>query len=164
ALRGGPAVPYCRGIGAAVLLAAGWAVGAWAQTPAPPPSPSTKGPAQASATGDIELVERLLAARRDYQVALEQLRAHYIATGDAAYQLGDRYEGKAYKQYRRAAVYFERCFQWSPNTQLDARLRAARLYDKHLNERGRAAELYRDVTLHETDEKRMAEAKKRLAE
>jgi TolA-binding protein len=244
-------VPYCRGIGAAALLAAGLAVGSWAQTPAPPPSPSTKGPAQASATGDIELVERLLAARRDYQVALEQLRAHYIATGDverqrwaeeelrqyhrilkqafrleldvppptlqasqnipeanelyrwsmqykdkgwgtdyidnqrraelllqqlltsypqsskisdAAYQLGDLYESKAYKMYRRAAVYFERCFQWSPNTQLDARLRAARLYDKHLNERGRAAELYREVTLHETDEKRMAEAKKRLAE
>jgi len=237
------------------LLAAGLAAVALAQSPpanSSTPSPSTKGPAQASATGDIELVERLLAARRDYQVSLEQLRAHYIAVGDverakwaenelrsyhritrqafrleldvppptlrasfnipeanelyrrsmlykdkgfgmdfvdnqrrselllqqlltsypqsskigdAAYQLGDLYEGKAFdNQYRRAAMYFERSFQWNPTTQFDARLRAARIYDKYLMERGRAAELYREVTMHETDPKRMAEAQKRLSE
>ena len=28
--------------------------------------------------------------------------------GDAAYQLGDIYEGRSYKQYRRAAHYYER--------------------------------------------------------
>jgi hypothetical protein len=209
---------------------------AWAQQP--PAAPS-----------DIELVERLLAARRDYQLSLERLNAHYKAVGDverarwaedelkqlhrinkqafrleldvppptlqatynipdanelyrramtykdhgwgdnytdnqrraeilfqqiltnypqsdkiddAAYQLGDMYEGRAYKQYRRAATYFERCFQWNPNTQFDARLRAARLYDKYLNERSRAVELYREVTTHETDPARLAEAQKRL--
>jgi hypothetical protein len=78
--------------------------------------------------------------------------------GDASYQLGVVYESKAYKQYRRAAQYFERCFQWDPNTQWDARLRAARLYDKVLLERGRAIEIYREVTTHETDPKRLAEA------
>src|SRR5438093_6637407 len=31
---------------------------------------------------DIELVEKLLVARRDYQRTLELLRAHYIQTGD----------------------------------------------------------------------------------
>ena len=46
--------------------------------------------------------------------------------GDAAYQLGDIYEAKAYKFYRLAAIYFERCYQWNPTTQLDARLRAGR--------------------------------------
>lgn len=204
-----------------------------------------------AAPSDIELVERLLAARRDYQISLEHLHTHYKAVGDterarwaeeelrqyhrigkqayrleldvppptlqatqnipeanelykrgmtykdhgwgenyidnqrraeilfqqiltnypqsdkiddAAYQLGDMYEGKAYRQPRRAAQYFERCFQWNSNTNFDARLRAARLYDKQLHERGRAVELYREVTTHETDPKRIAEATKRLQE
>jgi hypothetical protein len=200
---------------------------------------------------DVELVERLMAARHDYQLALENLRKHYLVVGDverarwaeeeliqfhrigkqayrleldvppptlqaaynipeandlyrramtykdkgwgndyldnqrraeilfqqlltsypqsdkiddSAYQLGDIYENKSYKQYRRAAVYYERCFQWNPNTQFDARLRAARLYDKYLNERSHAVELYRDVVTHETDPKRIQEAQKRLVE
>ena len=47
---------------------------------------------------------------------------------------------------------------------LDARLRAARIYDRHLQERGRAVELYRQVTTHETDARRIQEANKRLAD
>ena len=61
-------------------------------------------------------------------------------------------------------MYFERSFQWNPNTQSDARLRAARIYDKHLSERSRAMELYREVTTHEHDPKRIAEAEKRMSE
>jgi hypothetical protein len=201
---------------------------------------------------DIELVEKVLAARREYQRSLEKLRMHYIEAGDVersrwaedelrwyhrinkqayrldldvpaptlqaidnvpaanklyrramefkdkgwgyweyidnqrraelllqrilslypqcdkigdvAYQLGDLYEGKAYRQYRRAAMYFERCFQWHKHTQYDARLRAARIYDKNLLERGKAIELYKEVTLHDTDQKRLDEAEKRKAE
>jgi hypothetical protein len=214
--------------------------------PGVPPAGGRTGPGAAS---DVELVERLLAARREYQNTLETLRTYYSAQGDVektrwaeeelrqfhrinknayrldldvppptlqaaynipdanelfrramlykdkgwgtdytdnqrraeillqqlltsypqsdkigdtAYQLGDIYQSKAYRQYRRAALYFERSFQWNPNTQLDARLQAARLYDKQLNERGRAIELYRDVTLHETDPKRLQEAQKRI--
>src|SRR5947207_923382 len=73
--------------------------------------------------------------QRRAELLLQQLLSNYPQSdkiGDAAYQLGDLYEGKAYKQYRRAAQYFERCFQWNPNTQFDARLRAARPYDKNL--------------------------------
>jgi TolA-binding protein len=83
---------------------------------------------------------------------------------DAAYQLGEIYESRAYRQYRRAAIYYERCFQWNPNTQFDARIRAARLYDKYLHERSHAIELYKDVTTHETDPKRIAEAQKRITD
>jgi tetratricopeptide (TPR) repeat protein len=200
-------------------------------------------------SSDVELVERLLAARKEYQLTLEELRKHYIRTGDlpkarwaedelmqyhrigkqafklelelppptlkadlnipeanklyrqamnykdkgwgtdyidnqrraeillqkilteypqsnkishTAYQLGDLYEGKAYQQYARAAGYFERCFQWNPKTQFDARIRAARLYERQLNDRGRAAEIYKEIQTHETDEKHIEEAKKRL--
>ncbi len=229
-------------------------LGLTAHSSAEPPGAAapSSGRSSANPKSDIELVERVLTARRDYQISLEQLRAHYLATGDierarwaeeelrqyhriakqayrleldvpppslkadynipeandlyrramtykdkgwggndyidnqrraellfqqiltsypqsdkiddAAYQLGDIYESRAYRQYRRAAQYFERCFQWNSNTQFDARLRAARLYDKYLQERTRAIELYRDVTTHETDPKRIAEAQKRLTE
>jgi hypothetical protein len=208
-------------------------------------------PKEKDKNGDIEMCERLLAARKEYQLTLEALRAHYIRTGDierarwaenelieyhritkhafrlcldvppetlkathnipeanalyrqaagykdkgwgtdytdnqrraellfqkmltlhpqsdkisdAAYQLGDIYEGKAYRQYRRAAAYFERCFQWNPKTNMDARLRAARLYERNVKDRGRAIEIYKEITTHETDEKRIEEARRRLAE
>jgi TolA-binding protein len=220
-----------------------------AQHPAPtPPPPAGKPPAQAD---DLPLVERLMAARRDYQSALEQLRAYYARAGDverarwaeeeliqyhrigkqafkleldvpvptlqaaynipeanelymralqykdrgwgtdyidnqrraelllqqlltnypqstkiddAAYQLGDIYESKAYKQYRRAASYYERCFQWNPNTQYDARIRAARIYDRYLAERTKATQLYQEILTHETNPRQQQEAKKRLAD
>src|SRR5207248_9378494 len=83
------------------------------------------------------------------ELLLQQLLTSYPQSdkiGDAAYQLGDIYE-RSFKQYRRSATYFERCFQWNPNTRLDARLRAARLYDRQLQERARALELYKDVTI-----------------
>lgn len=238
-------LPAC----AALLVCVGLGAVARAQAPAATPLPAAA-PAP-GVNSDVELVERLLAARREYQTAIEALRAHYSAAGDlertrwaeeelrqfhriakqafrldldvppptlqaaynipeanelyrramlykdkgwgsdyvdnqrraelllqqllttypqsdkigdAAYQLGDLYESKAYRQYRRSAQYFERAFQWNPNTQFDARLRAARLYERQLQERGRALELYRDVTTHETDPKRIQEAQKRLAD
>jgi hypothetical protein len=238
--------PYSRPL-AALALAAVLAVGVLAQAPTKPPVPGAP-PGKAS---DVELVEKVLASRREYQVTLEALRAHYVSVGDverarwaeeelrqyhriakqayrldmdvpaatlkaeynipeanelyrramtykdkgwgtdyvdnqrraellfqqiltsypqsdkiddAAFQLGDVYESKAYKQYRRSAAYYERCFQWNPNTQFDARLRAARLYDKALLDRSKARELYQAVLNHETDPRWLDEAKRRLTE
>ena len=215
------------------------------------PGPGAQTPAPAGRPTDLEHVEKLHVARRDYQKALETLRAHYLQNGDlerakwaeeellqwqripkqpfrleldvppptlnglsnipeanklfmraqqykdkgwatdwvdnqrraeilfqelltrypqsdkisdAAFMLGDIYEKKPYLQYRRAAQYYERCFQWNPRTQHEARIRAARLYDRQLGERGRAIELYREVTTHETDQRRVQEATKRLSE
>ena len=47
---------------------------------------------------------------------------------------------------------------------LDARIRAALLYDKQNLDRNRALELYREITTHETDPKRLQEAQKRLSD
>jgi hypothetical protein len=233
-----------------LLVAGVVALTVHAQNASAPPASQGKTPA-GTPPSDVELVERLLGARKEYQVTLEQLRAHYISVGDverarwaeeelkqyhlvlkqayrleldvppptlkatynipeandlyrramlykdhgwstdyvynqrraelllqqlltshpqsdkigdAAHQLGDLYEGKAYHQPRRAAMYFERCVQWHPTTHLDARLRAARLYDRVLNERPKAIELYKEITTHETDPKRLQEAQQRLAE
>ena len=83
---------------------------------------------------------------------------------DVAYQLGELYEGRAYKQYDRAAAYFERSVQWRRGSQSDARMRAARLYDRQLNERSKAIELYREEIAHDTDMTRIKEAERRLGE
>lgn len=83
---------------------------------------------------------------------------------DVAYELGDLYEGRAFKQYERAAAYYERSTQWKKGTVSDAHLRAARLYDKILNERSKAIESYREVIAHDTDPVRVKEATKRLAD
>jgi TolA-binding protein len=83
---------------------------------------------------------------------------------DTAYQLGEIYESRVFKQYRRAALYYERCCDWNPNTDTDSCLRAARLYDKQLNDRSKAVQMYRHVMTHSGDAKRLDEAKRRLAE
>lgn len=83
---------------------------------------------------------------------------------DVAYQLGELYEGKAFKQYDRAAAYFERAYQWRKGTRTDARMRAAVIYDRDLNERTKAIELYRDQIAHDTDAERIKLAERRLAE
>ncbi len=232
-------------LGASVLILA-----CWAAVEAEPTPPANKGKKN-SAKGDIEIVERLLAARKEYQTTLETLRAHYIGAGDierarwaeeelvqyhriakhayrleldvppptlqanynipeanelyrqamkfkdkgwnqdyidnqhraellfqqlltnypqsdkisdAAYQLGDIYESKPFRQYERAAAYFERCFQWNPKTHFDARLRAARLYERYQSERAHAIDIYKEITTHETDAKRVEEAQRRLTE
>lgn len=227
--------------GSACVLAQG--------SPTDNPNPKLGNPA--AANSDLELVEKLLQLRRDYQKTLEQLRGHYLQVGDveksrwveeelrqwhripkrayrldldvpppnlsgnvnvpeanrlytwalgykdrgwgndyldnqrraelllqqllsqypqsdkisdAAYMLGEIYESKAYRHYRRAALYYERCYQWNPRTQFDARLRAARLYDRQVVDRAKAIELYRMVTTHDTDPRRIQEATRRLTE
>ena len=220
----------------------------------PNPEPDKdKRPAAAGAgkVSDVPLVERLLAARKEYQVTLESLRKHYIQVGDierarwaeeelmqyhritkqvfrleldvppptlkaqqnipeanrlyreamaykdkgwgtdyvdnqrraelllqkiltdypqsnkisdAAFMLGDIYESKAFRQYQRAAAYYERCFEWNKNTQFDARIRSARLYERQLNNRGKAAAIYREIITHETNDRHIEEARRRLEE
>ena len=89
---------------------------------------------------------------------------HSDKISDVAFMLGDIYESNAYRQYYRAVEYFQRCFQWNTKTNHDARLRAARLYDRHLNNRTKAIELYREVVSKDTDPGRHREAEKRIAE
>jgi Tetratricopeptide repeat len=82
---------------------------------------------------------------------------------DAAYYLGDLYESRAYRHLERAALYFERCFNWNPKTHFDARLRAAQLYER-LGETSKATEIYTEIPNRETDQKRIDYAQKKIAE
>jgi TolA-binding protein len=105
--------------------------------------------------------------QRRAEVLLREILERYPTSdkiSDVAYQLGDLYESRAFKQYDRAARYFERSFQWKKGTSTDARLRAATIYDKQLNDRSKAIELYRDEIAHDTDTERIKQAEKRLNE
>jgi hypothetical protein len=198
-------------------------------------------------TSDIELVEKLNATRKQYQLTLEQLRYHYINVGDVeraawvedelrqfhrmmkyhyrldivvpvptlqaknnipeanelfreamkyrsnsvddqrrreillqrlldkypesdkigetAYQLGDLYQSyKPTPQYQHAALYFERSYQWNKVSNTDARMRAAKIYDKYLKDREHAKAIYKEILTHDTDKGRIDEATKRLEE
>ena len=83
---------------------------------------------------------------------------------DVAYELGELYEGRSFKQFDRAAAYYERSFQWRKGGKGDGRIRAARLYDRTLTERSKAIELYRDVLQNDTDAAHTKEAERRIAE
>jgi TolA-binding protein len=101
------------------------------------------------------------------ELLLQQLLTNYPQSdkiSDTAYQLGDIYERKPFQQYDRAAAYFERCFQWNPKTHFDARLRAARLYERYQSERSHALEIYKEITVRETDPKRYEEAQRKVTE
>jgi TolA-binding protein len=103
--------------------------------------------------------------QRRAELLLQRLITQYPQStriGDAAYQLGDIYENRPYRHIRRAALFFERCFQWNPTTNLDARMRAARLYDRYNIDRAKAIELYRQVGTHESNPAHHDEADKRL--
>ena len=84
--------------------------------------------------------------------------------GLVAYELGDLYESRAFRQYERSAAYFERSYIWDPTARHDARLRAARVYDQHLNDQGKAAKLYREVLERDVNPERREEARQRLGE
>ena len=90
---------------------------------------------------------------------------HSDKISDVAFMLGDIYESKPYKMYYRAVEYYHRCYQWNSKTSHEARLRAARIYDKHLNNRTKALEMYREVAQYDVvDPRRKQEADRRIAE
>lgn len=223
--------------------------GVIAQTP-PTPTPKGSSPEK---TGEVELVENVIKARRDYWASLDKLRQHYVSTNEiekakwaedelksyhrmmkysyrldvkdvppptlqpkqnipeannlfrravdfkskgsgdeyidnqrraeilfqaildkypesdkiaeAAYHLGDVYEHYRPKpQFERAAAYYERSFQWNKASATDARLRAAKIYDRELKMYDKAKEYYRAVMNHDTNPSRVEEAESRLKE
>ena len=102
--------------------------------------------------------------QRRAEILLQQvLTAHPTSNriSDTAYQLGELYESKAYKQHQRAALYYDRSVQWNPQ-QAEARMRAAKLYEQYNIDRPRAKELFKDVTTNDTDQRRVEEAKQHL--
>ncbi|MFA5424944.1 MAG: hypothetical protein WC374_13905 [Phycisphaerae bacterium] len=59
---------------------------------------------------------------------------------DAAYQAAKIYEG--FRDYSIALIYYQRTYQWDPETIYPARYKAARVLDDNLHRRAEALELY----------------------
>jgi tetratricopeptide (TPR) repeat protein len=239
-----------RWVAAGVLAAGGLTVVVMADPATPTSGKSSAG----ERTGEVEMVEAVLKARKDYWTSLDKLRQHYVATNEiekgrwveeelksyhrimkysyrldvkdvppptlqpkqniteannlfrravdykarkatgdewidnqrraeillqailekfpesdkiaeAAYHLADIYEHyRPRPQFDRAAAYYERSFQWNKASATDARLRAARIYDRQLKSLDKAKELYKAVMNHDTNPARVEEAEKRLKE
>ena len=62
---------------------------------------------------------------------------------DAAYRAGSIYE--YFKDYSIALLYYERAYQWDPETPYPARFKRAFLLDKRLHRRGEALKLYQQA-------------------
>jgi tetratricopeptide (TPR) repeat protein len=72
--------------------------------------------------------------------------------GNAAFQIGE-INNYYLKDYNTALLYYQRCWQWDPQTSLPARFRAAVVYDLQLHDRGKAMELYQQVMNLETGDR-----------
>ena len=81
---------------------------------------------------------------------------------ETCYYLGEIYSSKYFQHYRRAAAFYEQVILYEPNTNLDARLQAARVYERHISNHRRAIELYQEVLRHEVDPEQTREARRRL--
>jgi tetratricopeptide (TPR) repeat protein len=62
---------------------------------------------------------------------------------DAAYRAGSIYE--YFKDYTIAILYYERAYQWDPETPYPARFKRAFVLDKHLHRRDEALKLYQQA-------------------
>jgi tetratricopeptide (TPR) repeat protein len=62
---------------------------------------------------------------------------------DAAYMAGTIYE--YFKDYSIALLYYQRAFQWDPDTIYPARFRAARILDQYLHRKDEALKLYQEA-------------------
>jgi len=66
---------------------------------------------------------------------------------DAAYKAADIYE--YFNDYETSLLYYQRAYQWDPNTPYPARFHAASIMDKRLHRRNEALELWQNALLHE---------------
>ena len=80
---------------------------------------------------------------------------------DAAYRAGGIYG--YFKDYTIALLYYQRAYQWDPDTIHPARFKAAYVLDKRLHRRGEALELYQQAVEMQAEHKKWKEyAEKRI--
>ena len=68
---------------------------------------------------------------------------------DAAYQIAEIYNHYL-KDYYKALLYYQRVWQWDPQTPKAPRYAVARIYDDHLHDRAKALEYYQKAVNLET--------------
>ena len=82
---------------------------------------------------------------------------------DAAFRAAGIYEH--FKDYTIALLYYQRTYQWDPDTLYPARFQAAHILDKNLSRRAEALELYQQALAKENlGSELKGEAERRIAE
>lgn len=91
----------------------------------------------------------LLTNKNMLRLALDkymQLITHYQNSDkidDAAFEIAEIH--RQFKDYRTALLYYQRAYEWDPNTPHPARFQAARLLDDYLSRREDALQLYQQA-------------------
>ena len=89
---------------------------------------------------------------------------HSDKIGDAAFQLGEIHN-KHMKDPVTALLYYQRVWQWDPQTPMPARFGAARVYDEQLFDRARALQLYEQaINLESSYPENVLYAQNRISE
>ncbi len=101
---------------------------------------------QAEPIGILKDHEQLRVAREMYSQLIRQYPTS-DKIDDAAYKVAGIYE--SFKAYEIALLYYQRAYQWDPDTSNPARFHAAEVLDKRLHRRDEALELYQEAVLRE---------------
>ncbi len=103
---------------------------------------------QAQPIGILKDEEQLRVALEKYNQLIRQYPTS-DKIDDAAYRAADIYE--YFNDFEIALLYYQRAYQWDPDTPYPARFHAASILDKKLHRRGEALEIYQDAVLREGD-------------
>jgi tetratricopeptide (TPR) repeat protein len=103
---------------------------------------------QAEPIGILKDEELLRVALAKYNSLIRQY-PNSDKIDDAAYRAAGIYD--YFKDYEIALLYYQRAYQWDPDTPYPARFHAASILDKKLHRRGEALEAYQDAVLREGD-------------
>jgi hypothetical protein len=85
--------------------------------------------------------EKLEVALRKFKQLITQY-PESDKVAECAYRIAEIYEGPSFNEFLRAAKYFEATFRWDPQFPQPARWRAARIYDRKLQDYSEARRLY----------------------
>ncbi|MCX5676721.1 MAG: tetratricopeptide repeat protein [Planctomycetota bacterium] len=108
-------------------------------------------------------------AKKDYlKIALEKFQTviekypQSDKIDDAAFRMGEIYGGWYFNDFARAVEFYERCWQWNPQTEHPALFNAAKIYDEKLQNRVKAIELYNRVVAESPNEDLRKQAADRI--
>ena len=108
-------------------------------------------------------------AKKDYlKIALEKFQTviekyhQSDKIDDAAFRMGEIYGGWYFNDFARAVEFYERCWQWNPQTEHPALFNAAKIYDEKLTNRVKAVELYNRVVAESPNEDLRKQAADRI--
>ncbi len=103
---------------------------------------------QAEPIGILKDEELLRVALTKYNSLIRQY-PNSDKIDDAAYRAAGIYD--YFKDYEIALLYYQRAYQWDPDTPYPARFYAASLLDKKLHRRDEALQVYQEAVLREGD-------------